>query len=289
MDEEKKKERADKWYYSFMPNNMAGGSTQPLIPLFITEGLGGSVALVGLLSALSSMATVPSNILWGNLSDAVKKRRIFVIIGFTGMAISLLMMGLSTTIWTYLLANVLLGLISTAAVPIGTVLILESYNKEEWAKRLGDFSRVGGIGWVVGLFIGTIWLILLDNGAGAVASMRALFLLAAALAGVSILLACLWVVEPAEKVDRATAAKHVGHVSMMTMERARYLPQRVLFVMKLSTKNLRIHNFPRKLLLFYIYSLITWTGFLCFYVGLPIFLKQNAGMSNAEIFHHLLS
>ena len=208
MDEEKKKERADKWYYSFMPNNMAGGSTQPLIPLFLTEGLGGSVALVGLLSALSSMATVPSNILWGNLSDAVKKRRIFVIIGFTGMAISLLMMGLSTTIWTYLLANVLLGLISTAAVPIGTVLILESYNKEEWAKRLGDFSRVGGIGWVVGLFVGTIWLILLDNGAGAVASMRALFLLAAALAGVSILLACLWVVEPAEKVDRATAAKH---------------------------------------------------------------------------------
>ena len=64
----------EKWYYSFLPNNMAGGSTSPLIPLFLTEGLGGTVAQVGLLSAISSMASVPSNILWGNLSDAVKKR-----------------------------------------------------------------------------------------------------------------------------------------------------------------------------------------------------------------------
>jgi hypothetical protein len=44
-----------------------------------------------------------------------------------------------------MLANFMLGLLATAAAPVGTVLILESFKKEEWAKRLGDFSKVGGI------------------------------------------------------------------------------------------------------------------------------------------------
>jgi len=61
--------KADRWYYSFLPFNVAGGSTSPLIPLFITEGLAGNVAQVGIISAISSLASVPANIIWGNLSE----------------------------------------------------------------------------------------------------------------------------------------------------------------------------------------------------------------------------
>ena len=71
---------------------------------------------------------------------------------------ALLMMGLAMNFYQYMMANFMLGLLSTAAAPVGTVLILESFKKEEWAKRLGDFSKVGGIGWVTGLVLGTIWL-----------------------------------------------------------------------------------------------------------------------------------
>ena len=35
-----------RWFYAYLPNGMAGGTTSPLIPLF-TRVLGGSVADVG--------------------------------------------------------------------------------------------------------------------------------------------------------------------------------------------------------------------------------------------------
>jgi MFS family permease len=274
----------EKWYYSFLPNNMAGGSTSPLIPLFLTEGLGGTVAQVGLLSAISSVAAVPSNILWGNLSDAVKKRRAFVLIGFAGMAVALLMMALSVNFYQYMMANFMLGLLSTAAAPVGTVLILESFKKEEWAKRLGDFSKVGGIGWVVGLILGTIWLSAFSGMADPALAMRALFILAAGLAFLSMLLALKWVPEPEEKVDRAEINSTLSKVPLFTFERARYMPQRIVHVLKISTENLKIENFPKDLRRYYVFTFVIFTGFLTFYVALPIYLKQYVGMSSADVF-----
>ena len=61
MTDDKKDE---KWYYTFLPYNIAGGSTNPIIPLFVTEGLKGTVAQVGIVSAITSLAAVPANILW---------------------------------------------------------------------------------------------------------------------------------------------------------------------------------------------------------------------------------
>jgi MFS family permease len=280
----KHKANDEKWYYSFLPNNMAGGSTSPLIPLFLTEGLGGTVAQVGLLSAVASIASVPSNILWGNLSDALKRRRLFILIGFGGMALALLMMGLATNLYQYMVANFMLGLLSTAAAPVGTVLILESFKKEEWAKRLGDFSKVGGIGWVTGLVLGTIWLSVFAGAADTSLAMRALFILAAGLALVSMILAFKWVPEPVEMVDRSTLNEAMNKVPLFTFERARYMPQRIVHVLKISTKNLRIENFPVNLRRYYVFTFIIFTGFLTFYVALPVFLKQYVGMSSADVF-----
>ena len=59
MTDDKKDE---KWYYTFLPYNIAGGSTNPIIPLFVTEGLKGTVAQVGIVSAITSLAAVPANI-----------------------------------------------------------------------------------------------------------------------------------------------------------------------------------------------------------------------------------
>jgi MFS family permease len=275
--------RDDKWYYSFLPNNMAGGSTSPLIPLFVTEALGGTVGQVGLISAVTSMASVPSNIMWGNLSDAFKKRRMFVLIGFGGMVVAMVMMAFAISFSQYLLANFMLGLLSTAAAPVGTVLILESFKKEEWAKRLGDFSKVGGIGWLIGLLLGTVWLGLFTGGDPST-PMRALFLLAAVLAGVSMVLAYKLVPEPEEKVDRATISSALSRIPLFHFERARYLPQRLIHVMKLTTNGLRIENFPACLRRYYVFTFVTFTGFLCFYVAFPIYLKQAVGMSTADVF-----
>ena len=281
MPDDKKDE---KWYYTFLPYNIAGGSTNPIIPLFVTEGLKGTVGQVGIVSAITSLAAVPANILWGNLSDTMQKRKPFIIMGFLGMGLALLLMGLSTSIPQYYLANFMLGLLAAAVAPVGTVLVLESFEKKDWAKRLGDFSKVGGIGWVVGLLIGTAWLMLL-NGSDGENSTRALFMLAAVLCLVSTVLAFRWVPEPKEKLKRECVDPELlDHSHSHLIEKARYLPQRVLFVARVSAKNLRLANFPSNLKRYYVMTFLAFAGFLSFYVAFPIFLSQYVGLSDANIF-----
>jgi MFS family permease len=283
MGMRKKGKADDRWYSSFFPYNVAGGSTSPMIPLFVTEALKGTVAQVGLVSAISSIASVPANIIWGNLSDTTKKRKVFVLIGFFGLALALFLMGMSMDMGTYYFANFVLGAIAAAAAPVGTVLVLESFAKEEWAKRLGDFSKVTGMGWVAGLILGTVWLQLADGAGAMVTAMRGLFILASALCVVSILLAIKWVPEPSKKIER----KDLGEVStahVIHFERGRYAPMKVVHIISIGAKNLNPANFPRNLKTYYVVTLLAFTGFLTFYVGFPIFLSQQLGLSVSEVF-----
>lgn len=276
-------ESDDKWYYSFLPFNVSGGSTSPLIPLFITEALGGTLGDVGMASALSSAASVPSNILWGNLSDTIKRRKIFVLLGFGGLALALFMMGVSTDLASYFFANFMLGLLSTAAAPIGTVLILEVFKREEWAKRLGEFSRVGGIGWVIGLALGSVWLMLM-TGSDQVTPMRALFILAASISALSILLAIKWIPEPEQNLERRTVDLKVLDYPILIFEKARYLPNRLVHVLHVGASNLSFNNFPKSLRRYYMVAFFIFAGGLCFYVALPIFLKSYVGLSSSMVF-----
>ena len=278
------KGKSDRWYYTFLPYNVAGGSTSPMIPLFVTEGLKGTVADVGIVGAISSLASVPANIIWGNLSDTTRKRKVFVLIGFLGLAISLLTMGLSMDMGAYYFGNFLLGAIAAAAAPVSTVIILESFAKEEWAKRIGDFSKISGIGWVLGLVLGTIWLQLAGNDGSTVTAMRGLFITASALCMVSILLAAKWVPEPTRKMERKEAVGEVPASHLMHFERGRYAPTKIIHIMKVSAKNLSPHNFPGNLKMYYIVTFLAFTGFLTFYTAFPIFLKRELGLTISEVF-----
>ncbi|EQB70226.1 MAG: hypothetical protein AMDU1_APLC00069G0013, partial [Thermoplasmatales archaeon A-plasma] len=56
------------WFISYLLSNVSGGLTSPLIPLFVVIYLHYSVVYVGIISSLSSAASVPALIFWGNLS-----------------------------------------------------------------------------------------------------------------------------------------------------------------------------------------------------------------------------
>lgn len=280
------KQRAEdeKWYYSFLPYNVSAGSTNALIPLFITEGLRGSVAQVGIVSAATSLASVPGAILWGNLSDTTRKRVPFVLIGFLGVALSLVLMGLSHSITEYYLANFIFGFTGAAIAPVGTVMVLECFQRDQWAKRLGDFSRVGGLGWVMGLIIGIIWLTMFP-GDGAAMPMRGLFLLAGGMGFLSVLLGWGYMREPSESIHRKELPQFdLYRAPSYLMEKMRYMPQRLLYILELSHRNLSPHNFSRNLQMYYVVVFLAFTGFLSFYVALPTFLSQQVGISSAQVF-----
>jgi len=273
----------ENWYYSFLPYNISAGSTNALIPLFITEGLKGTVAQVGLISAATSLASVPGNILWGNLSDTTKKRAPFILIGFLGMALSLILMGFTSGMGGYFVANFLFGIMGAAIAPVGTVLVLECFRKEEWAKRLGHFSRIGGMGWVLGLLVGTMWLLIFPSN-GDSAPMRSLFILSGALCLISVFLGWKYMPEPSRTVERKELHRlDLYKVPLFVQEKLRFMPQRLLYVVEMSSKNLNSRNFPKALKRYYIVVFLAFTGFLGFYVALPTYLSQYVGISSAQV------
>ncbi len=101
--------QAPGWFYSFLPNKIGNGSTISLTAIYITEILGGSVADVGVVSSLTSAATVPSAAFWGWLSDRIGSRKLFLILGFLGFGLPTLLMGFSHTVGQFLLLSVLVG------------------------------------------------------------------------------------------------------------------------------------------------------------------------------------
>ena len=279
-----KKDHEERWYYTFLPYNIAGGSTSNLIPLFMAQTLKASLAEVGMVSAITSIASVPANILWGNLSDMSRKRKPYILLGFLGMGLALALMGLSVGLFEYFVANFLFGLLAAAVAPVGTVLVLETFPKTEWGRRLGDFSKVSGIGWVIGLILGIVWLMIFDGNEQEM-SMRALFLLAAGLCLIATFLALRWVPEPEKEIDRNQIdPKDIDHIFISRIEKARYLPQKIMYTVEVSSKNLRWSNFSPALQRYYVVMFLAFSGFLSFYVALPIFLSQYIGLSNPEVF-----
>jgi len=280
----KERDKEEKWYYSFLPYNVSAGSTNALIPLFITEGLKGTVAQVGIVNAAISLASVPGAILWGNLSDTTRKRVPFVMLGFLGVAFSLLLMSFAGSMTEYYVANFIFGFMGASIAPVGTVMVLECFPRKQWAKRLGDFSRVGGLGWVLGLILGTAWLTLFpDDGTGM--QMRSLFLLAGGLGFMSVFLGWHYMREPSTSVSRKELPQFdLYRAPTYLMEKLRYMPHRLLYVVELSSKNISPVNFSRNLKKYCAVVFLAFTGFLSFYVALPIYLSQYVGLSSAHVF-----
>src|SRR3989441_11617888 len=124
------------------------------------------------------------------------------------------------------LASLLAGFLGGASGPAGTVLLMETSKESEWPARLALVSRIAAIGWVAGLALGVAWLVIGPGLLAAeISSMRALFVIGAALGLLSGLLAQVWTREPAVRVDRREV--HVADVHAR-IERGRYLPIRIL-------------------------------------------------------------
>jgi MFS family permease len=68
------------------------------------------------------------------------------------------------------------------------------------------------------------------------------------------------------------------------MEKMRYMPQRLLYIVELSSKNMSPVNFSRNLKRYCAVVFLAFTGFLGFYVALPIYLNQYVGLSSAQVF-----
>jgi len=269
------------WFYSYLPQGIAGGATSALIPLF-AYGLGGSLSDVGIIAAATSIASVPAFMLWGSLSDRLGRRKAFLLIGFLGNTICFVLMAASRTLSEFYLVNLLIGFLGAASGPVGTVLIMETSAREEWPSRLAFVSRIGAVGWVGGLGLGVVWLASGPAVAGpGLAAMRTLFLIGSGFGAVSVLLAFLWTHEPTERVVRSQVE---GTYARPRVERGHYLPMRVLHYFDLRTPRPPETRLPPSLRAYLICVFLFFGGFTAFYSFFPIFLTQAYGLSSPEVF-----
>ncbi len=209
------------WFYSIVPQKLGEGATSTLIPLFIAQVLGGGVADVGEVSAAAALAAVPGSVFWGNASDKVKRRKPFLLLGFLGFSLSLVLIGMAHSIRVVLVAGMVGSLLSSAIGPVATALVVDTTPGEKLPEAFGSFSRIGGWSFVGGLLVGTLWLRFFPLQWGNAASIRSLFVLAALVASVSIFLAQLWTSEPIAVHDRRRLSpSRVGKAAIVVVERA---------------------------------------------------------------------
>jgi len=263
------------WYYSFALANIANGGTSPLIPLFLVMAFSGTLFQVGLVTAVTSIASIPAYIVWGNLTDHLHRRKLFIIEGFAGLAVSIAVMWLSVDFVMFLIANFLLGLLFTASAPAGTALVIEKTGKDAWVSELGKFSKIGGAGYLLGLVAGGLWFALLPDR---LQYMRIFFLLLTIISLISAVLASLL-------IDEGGRHHHVSHhwntladIPLRVSERAKYLPSRVGALIRLAapTSDER-KEMGRPLMLYYVVIALFATGFTAFYAVLPNYLASDVG------------
>lgn len=267
-----------RWFYSFFLSNVPNGGTAPLIPLFVVIAFSGNVIQVGLVTAATSIASIPAYIVWGNLSDHLHLRKLFVIEGFAGLALSMFVMAASLDFTAFFIANFLLGLLFTASAPAGTALLIEQTPKEMWSSLLGKFSKLGGAGYLSGLIMGALWFELFPPNS---TYMRLFFIFVGLMASASTVLASVMIREAPSERRKHHAHIHrnsIAEIPLRVNERAKYLPSRVTsFVKLVGPSGEGRGELGRRIWFYFLVTILISTGFTSFYVVFPNYLADFLG------------
>ncbi|WMT54143.1 MFS transporter [Ferroplasma acidiphilum] len=256
-------------------SNLAAGLTTPLIPLFIVFYLKSNVEFVGLVSAISSLASVPALIVWGNLSDKIKRRKIFIIIGFVGSFLSLLLVLVVHTVSTYMSMLILFQIVAMASVPVSTLLILENSDKSSWSNVMGKFNSYSAIGTVLGLGIGVL-ILTFFSGMGR-ELIPYLYIVAAWFYLVAGIISILVLKEPKTEISRGK----IGYLfALHAIERVRYFPTHLVHIPGKENKI----KIPDHLKLYLITTLILMMGFQLFFIPYPVFVIDRMNASENDIY-----
>lgn len=267
------------WFLSYLLSNTAYGLTIPLIPLFVVLYLHSGVMWVGVVYSLSSAATVPALLLWGNLSDSVEKRKLFVIIGFAGSGVAFIPMILAHTMSVYILFLVVAEVVGMASVPVSNLLIFENTRQSKWPKVMADFNMVSSTGNVIGLVAGTIIVFL--YGTGVDTKIPVFYLMAGAIYLLATASAVIILKEPSRKIPRSRLA---SYYTLRVIERAKYFPSSVIHI--ISDRKMKAINKLSPPLRHYIYSSsFLMFGFQLFTLAFPVYVIQKVGGGTIDIFY----
>jgi len=277
----------ERWYYAFLPSKLAGGFSSPMIPLFVLEVFGLGVGAVTLVTVAASVATVPGFMLWGEYTDKQRTRKQPIVMGMALSALALAIMALAPDLFAFVVAQLIYGFFVAATVPSSTMLIMEHTPKERWGAAIGLFTKVLGVGWMVGMALGAAYFALAPLVMPLATAMRLSLLLCAAMATASWTLSQAWIEEPEARLERRWFFSDALAMRTWVFERARHIPSVMLYVFSPRIIRKARRMFPgwgRELDLYLLSSFILYVGIQVFYVPFPVMLSHELELDSAMIF-----
>lgn len=145
-----------------------GGFTLSFLPLLLVAAYGASLRTAGLVGAVFGLATIPSRLLGGRLSDRLG-RRVTIVLGLVGCAVAQLVLAVSPGLPVALAAAVGLGLCFEVYEPPSQALLADLTSPEQRPSAYSAFgAAIAAAGVVAGLVaavlagVGIRWLFAAD-------------------------------------------------------------------------------------------------------------------------------
>ena len=160
------------------------GIFSPILPFYI-ESMGASGTTLGLLNASYAVMRLIFGPIWGGISDRFGRKRVLMV-GILGFGLTMVWFGLADRLWMLFAARILAGILSSATAPTTMAYISDNSPEDELSQGLGRLSAAGGIGAILGPLLG---------GLVAGDSLSRPFYIAAGLAGLSLILAAVFLPE----------------------------------------------------------------------------------------------
>jgi MFS transporter, DHA1 family, multidrug resistance protein len=200
-------------FFTMMVVMLGFGLIIPIMPFYIEKfNAGGSE--MGMMMAIFSIMQFLFSPVWGDLSDRIGRKPVMVI-GALGNAISMLIFGLSNSLWMLFVSRALAGMLSSATMPTAMAFISDSTSERDRGGGMGLIGAAMGAGMVLGPGIGG-WL--------AGSSLSTPFFVAAGLSTVAALLTALILPESLPREKRVQGPKKLQGPQMSMMWRALFGP-----------------------------------------------------------------
>lgn len=142
-------------FFSLVVVMLGFGMVIPILPFYI-DAFGASGSALGLLMATFATMQFIFAPLWGRLSDRTGRKPV-LIIGLLGNALSMLLFGLSTSLWMLYVFRALSGILSSATLPAAMAYVGDSTSEDQRGGGMGLMGAAMGLGMVLGPGLGG-WL-----------------------------------------------------------------------------------------------------------------------------------
>ncbi len=171
----------ERLYVVYFLANLAMGISYPYVPVYLRE-IGGTLFMVAIVISVFNLVSSLAQTWWGDLSDRMGKRVIFIVVGNVGPALFYLTYGLITLPLLFLMVRGLQGLVENADVPASNSLSTE-YSTSPAGISFAVFNIICGVGYFSGNLMAKVVVGLTDSVSILFTLAAVIFLAAGAMAG----------------------------------------------------------------------------------------------------------